>query len=122
MQLPWRAWVVIALAVAGAAGGGADYLSRYGASNIGSAWVVGIISAFVLASWLWPIVMYLDTSSQAYHLDEGFFFVLILTVPPNGVLLTFFAATALAQAVRRRSPVKSLFNLATIVLSVVASI
>jgi len=122
MHLPRRAQFAIVLTVLAAGLSIADLLYRYHANGIGSAWVVGIITAFVLASWLWPIVMYLDETSQAHHLGEGFSLVLVLVAPPPGVLLAFFVATVLAQAIRRRPFVKSVFNLASIMLSVCAGI
>jgi diguanylate cyclase (GGDEF)-like protein/PAS domain S-box-containing protein len=122
MHLSRRAQFVVVSAVLAAALSVADLLYRYRADGIGSAWVVGIITAFVLVSWIWPIVMYLDETSQAHHLDEGFFLVLVLVVPPAGVLLAFFVTAALAQVIRRRPVVKSVFNVASTLLSVSAGI
>jgi diguanylate cyclase (GGDEF)-like protein/PAS domain S-box-containing protein len=71
---------------------------------------VAFFSAAVVASWLWPLVMYRGAESEAVHLDEGFLVVTTLVLPPAGVLVAFGAATVVAQVVRRRPLVKSLFN------------
>lgn len=120
--MPRLAKLVIAGAIVGAGLSVILLVRRYGVHDIGSSWVLGLLSAFILASWLWPIVMYHGSSSRADHLDEGFFLVLVLVLPPTGVLLAFVIATALAQALRRRSLVKSIFNLAQILLSVSAGV
>src|SRR5579875_1346394 len=65
--------------------------------GLGSILVLAVLSALVLGSWLWPIVMYSDGSSQTQHLDEGFFVVMALLLPPCGVLLAFLVATTISQ-------------------------
>jgi diguanylate cyclase (GGDEF)-like protein/PAS domain S-box-containing protein len=94
----------------------------YGVHGLGSAWVWLVLSGLVLASWMWPIVMYSEGSSQAHHLDEGFFLVLALVAPPMGTVAAFGLATVLAQVIRRRAPVKTVFNVAQIMLSVSAGL
>ena len=103
---------VAAVGAAGAVGFGYEH------KGVGSVALIVVLSALVVASWIWPIVMYSDGSSQAHHLDEGFFVVMALLLPPAGVLLSFFAATIVAQSVRRRPLVKSVFNVAQIMLAV----
>ncbi|HWD25388.1 MAG TPA: diguanylate cyclase, partial [Acidimicrobiales bacterium] len=56
------------------------------------------------------------------HLDEGLFVLIALTVPPLGVIVAFSIATVIAQGVRRRSLVKSSFNVAQMLLSVCAGL
>ena len=120
--MPIRAQAVIGVAIAGAATSVSLLAARFSAAGIGTAWIVAIFSVFVLASWLWPIVMYQGSSSQAHHLDEGLFVLIALTLPPLGVVVAFSVATAIAQAVRRRSFVKSAFNIAQMLLSVSAGL
>ena len=90
--------------------------------GFGSLPLVAVLCGLVLASWLWPIVMYSDGSSTTQHLDEGFFVVMALLLPPAGALLAFITATVLAQLIRRRALVKSLFNVSMITLSVAAGL
>ena len=71
---------------------------------------------------MWPILMYSNGSSQTHHLDEGCFVVMALVLPPAGALLIFMAASALAQAIRRRHGVKSLFNVAQIIVAAAAGL
>jgi diguanylate cyclase (GGDEF)-like protein/PAS domain S-box-containing protein len=117
-----RARTVIAIAVLAAAGCVALLVERFSAAGLGQLWIVTVFALFVLASWLWPIVMYQGSSSQAHHLDEGLFVLLALTLPPLGVVVAFSTATAVAQCVRRRPFTKSTFNVAQMLLSVSAGI
>ncbi len=122
MGLPRAAKLVITATVLGAAASVAALLVHDHGAGTGPTIVLAPLSLLILASWRWPIVMYQDGQSQAHHLDEGFFLVLALVLPIDGVLVAFFLATAAAQAIRRRSVVKSIFNLAQIMLSAAAGL
>src|SRR5436305_7961328 len=77
----------------------------------GGQWVVAAaLCALALGSWVWPVVVYRGGESEALNMDEGFFVILALLVPPVVTLVTLALATTLAQAVRRRPLVKSAFN------------
>jgi diguanylate cyclase (GGDEF)-like protein/PAS domain S-box-containing protein len=119
--LPFAARLYVAGVTAAAAAAVLGIVLRYG-HQIGSVALVVVLCVLVVASWIWPIVMYSGGSSQAHHLDEGFFVVMALLLRPTGVLLAFFAATVVAQTVRRRPLVKSIFNVAQIVLAVTAGL
>ena len=71
----------------------------------------------VLGSWVWPVVVFRGGESEAFHLDEGFFVILALLVPPLLTLGTLAAATILAQAARRRAVTKSAFNCGQMLIS-----
>jgi diguanylate cyclase (GGDEF)-like protein/PAS domain S-box-containing protein len=76
-----------------------------------SQWIVAAaVGALALGSWVWPVVVYRGGESAAFNMDEVFFVILALLVPPLVTLGTFALATVLAQAVRRRPLVKSAFN------------
>ena len=76
-----------------------------------SQWIVAAaVGALALGSWVWPVVVYRGGESAAFSMDEVFFVILALLVPPLVTLGTFALATVLAQAVRRRPLVKSAFN------------
>jgi diguanylate cyclase (GGDEF)-like protein/PAS domain S-box-containing protein len=94
----------------------------FGPLGIGSPAVLLVLCGCVLASWVWPIVMYSDGSSQAHQLGEGFFVVLVLVAPPIGTITAFLLATVLAQVIRRRAAVKTVFNVAQITISASAGI
>src|SRR5262249_30291384 len=47
---------------------------------------LAVLSALVIASWIWPLVMYRGTESEAHHLDEGFFVIMALILPAGGVI------------------------------------
>ncbi|HZU73765.1 MAG TPA: EAL domain-containing protein [Acidimicrobiales bacterium] len=122
MKLPVRAKLVIAATVFGALAGVAAVEGASAQQGLGSVWVLAVFIGLVLASWHWPIVMYQDSSSQAHHLDEGFFLVMALVLNPREVLLVFAVSIATAEVIRRRPPVKSLFNVAQILLAASAGL
>ncbi len=77
----------------------------------GSQWIIaGAMGVLALASWVWPVVVYRGGESEAVNMDEGFFVILALLVPPLLTLGTMALVMILAQAVRRRPVVKSAFN------------
>jgi diguanylate cyclase (GGDEF)-like protein/PAS domain S-box-containing protein len=80
--------------------------------------VAAVIGVLALGSWVWPVVVYRgDGESAAFNLDEGFFVILALLVPPLVTLGTLALATVVAQAVRRRPVVKSAFNVGQVVIA-----
>jgi diguanylate cyclase (GGDEF)-like protein/PAS domain S-box-containing protein len=62
--------------------------------------------------------MYRGDSSEAVQLDEGFLVVMAMVMPGYAVVLAFATAVVVAQVVRRRSLVKSLFNFGQVVAAV----
>jgi diguanylate cyclase (GGDEF)-like protein/PAS domain S-box-containing protein len=70
-----------------------------------------------LISWVRPIVAYRGLESAAFNMDEGIFVILALLVPPLATLATLAAATAIAQAIRRRVLVKSAFNVGQVTVA-----
>ena len=77
----------------------------------GSQWIIAAaMGVLALASWVWPVVVYRGGESEAVNMDEGFFVILALLVPPLLTLGTMALVMILAQAVRRRPIVKSAFN------------
>ena len=79
--------------------------------------LVGLFGALLVVSWLRPLMIFVDDESEAVHLDEYFFIVLVMLVPPAATVLTFALATTVAQILRRRPLVKSAFNVGQVVLS-----
>jgi diguanylate cyclase (GGDEF)-like protein/PAS domain S-box-containing protein len=113
MKIPGGTWAAVAVSVIG----GAVTLSaavwwQPGPGQIGqSQWVAAIaIGCLALVSWVWPVVVYREGESEAFNMDEGFFVILALLVPPVVTLATLALATIAAQAARRRHIVKSAFN------------
>jgi diguanylate cyclase (GGDEF)-like protein/PAS domain S-box-containing protein len=120
MGIPRATQAVVAASVVGGA------LTLFVAAWRQSAWwhvdggqwtVAAAVGALVLGSWVWPVVVYRGGESAAFHTDEGFFVILALLVPPVVTLGTFVLATALAQAARRRSLVKSAFNAGQVLIA-----
>jgi diguanylate cyclase (GGDEF)-like protein/PAS domain S-box-containing protein len=122
VYLPRSAKAVLAVTIAAGMACACFIGLAFGSRGFGSTSVLLVLSVLVLASWVWPILMYSEGSSQAHHLDEGFFVVLVLVLPPVGALSAFLLATVIAQLIRRRATVKTLFNVAQITISVSAGI
>jgi diguanylate cyclase (GGDEF)-like protein len=81
-------------------------------------WIVAAaMGALVLGSWIWPVVVYREGESEAFNMDEGFFVILALLVPPLVTLGTLALATVVAQAARRRPLVKSAFNVGQVLIA-----
>jgi len=84
----------------------------------GSQWIVAAaVGALALGSWTWPVVVYRGGESAAFNMDEGFFVILALLVPPLVTLGTFALATVLAQVARRRPLLKSAFNVGQVLIA-----
>jgi diguanylate cyclase (GGDEF)-like protein/PAS domain S-box-containing protein len=76
-----------------------------------SDWITAAVMGLLMTgTWVWPILVFRGGESEAFHMDEVFFTVLALLVPPVITLGTLGASTILAQAIRRRTVVKSAFN------------
>jgi diguanylate cyclase (GGDEF)-like protein/PAS domain S-box-containing protein len=81
-------------------------------------WIVAAaMGVLVLGSWIWPVVVYREGESEAFNMDEAFFVILALLVPPLVTLGTLALATVTAQAFRRRPLVKSAFNAGQVVIA-----
>src|SRR5688572_25698107 len=103
--LPAAAWATIV--VAGLAGVGTLCVAI--AALAGGASVTRddtaallVLTSLVIASWVWPLVMYRGASSEAVHLDEGFLVIMAVVLPAPSVVLGFASAIVVAQFVRRR--------------------
>ncbi|HZU72291.1 MAG TPA: EAL domain-containing protein [Acidimicrobiales bacterium] len=111
--LPLRARLVIGLAAgAGLAMVAWAALDSYRDAHLSLAqasvwWVFGLA---LMAAWLWPLRIYRDGHSEALHVDEGFFILMVLLLPSWTVLLAFASTTVVAQVIRRRPLVKMAFN------------
>jgi PAS domain-containing protein len=66
---------------------------------------------------VWPVVVYRGGESAGFNMDEGFFVILALLVPPLVTLGTFALAIALAQVARRRPLLKSAFNIGQVLIA-----
>src|SRR6059058_3066769 len=61
-----------------------------------------LLTSLVVASWVWPLVMFHDQESEAVHLDEGFLVIMAVVLPAPAVVVGFASAIVMAQMVRRR--------------------
>ena len=120
MKLPRATWAIVAASVAG--GAFTLFVAVWRQSASGhvheSQWIAAAaMGVLALASWVWPVVVYRGGESEALNMDEGFFVILALLVPPLVTLGTLALATVLAQAVRRRPLAKSAFNVGQVLIA-----
>ncbi|MGO9164497.1 MAG: putative bifunctional diguanylate cyclase/phosphodiesterase [Streptosporangiaceae bacterium] len=119
MTMPRTARVVVAISV----GGGGLTLAVAGWSHPASVvsesqWIIAAaMGVLALGSWIRPVVVYRGGESEALNMDECFFVILALLVPPLLTLGTLALAIILAQAARRRSVVKSAFNTGQVLIA-----
>ncbi|HEV3226956.1 MAG TPA: hypothetical protein VGZ52_08980, partial [Acidimicrobiales bacterium] len=119
-MLPRAATATIAVAfLAGLTtlGGSLGALSSDGLARNSRATLL-LLVALVVASWVWPLVMYHGSESEAVHLDEGFLVIMVVALSGSAVVVGFAAAMVVAQLVRRRPLVKSLFNFGQVLTAV----
>jgi diguanylate cyclase (GGDEF)-like protein/PAS domain S-box-containing protein len=120
-MLPWKAKAVAGAAfAAGLLTLAVAITGLMGQSHLegpdSAAWFV--FGALVVVSWVWPLIIYRGSESEAVHFDEGFFVIMALLLPAPETILTFAVATVVAQVVRRRPLVKSIFNFGQLLASV----
>src|SRR5581483_7612477 len=119
MRLPRATGAVVAASVAGGVLTLLVALWQSGPAPVEERqWIIAAaMGVLVLGSWIWPVVVYREGESEAFNMDEAFFVILALLVPPLVTLGTLALATAAAQAARRRPLVKSAFNAGQVVIA-----
>jgi diguanylate cyclase (GGDEF)-like protein/PAS domain S-box-containing protein len=120
MKVPRAARALVAASVLG--GAFTLFVAVWGRSASGQIdqrqWIIaGAMGVLALGSWVWPVVVYRGGESEALNMDESFFVILALLVPPLVTLGTFALATVLAQAVRGRPLIKSAFNAGQVLIA-----
>ena len=124
LGLPPAAWLTILTALGG--GGGtlaAAFSALAGGPGIDrqSLATALLLTSLVVASWVWPLVIYrneITDASEAVHLDEGFLVLMAIALPAPTVVVGFAIAMLVAQSIRRRPWFKSLFNFGQILSSI----
>ncbi|MEY2447335.1 MAG: hypothetical protein QOH79_811 [Acidimicrobiaceae bacterium] len=119
-SLPFAAWVTVLVAFLSGVGTLAIAVSSATTIDRGSMATVMILTALVVGSWVWPLMIFRDSSteSEALHLDEGFLVIMAIVLTPSAVVIGFGAAMVFAQFARRRPLVKSLFNFGQVLTAV----
>jgi len=74
-----------------------------------------VLSLMIGATWKWPLLLYRGGESEAFNVDEGILVIMSLLLPAYAGILVFAVAAAIAEIVRRHSPVKAFFNWGQIV-------
>ena len=119
MKIPRATGAVVAASVAGGVLTLLVAMWQSGPVRVGERqWIIAAaMGVLVLGSWIWPVVVYREGESEAFNMDEAFFVILALLVPPLVTLGTLALATVTAQAARRRPLVKSAFNVGQVVIA-----
>ena len=120
MNLPTKTRTIVALWVAG--GMAALVVASLAPSTshglTRNQWIIAVaIGALIAGNWVRPVVVYMGNRIDTFQMDEGFFVILALLVPPVVTLGTYAAAAIVSQVVRRRQFVKSAFNVGETVLA-----
>ena len=76
-----------------------------------------VFGALMAASWIWPITLFVHDKSDVFDIDEGFFVLLILLVPPAVAVLVFALVAVVAHVVKRRAVLRTAFNVGRVVTS-----
>ena len=119
MKVPRATGAVVAASVAGGVLTLLVAMWQSGLVRVGERqWIIAAaMGVLVLGSWIWPVVVYREGESEAFNMDEAFFVILALLVPPLVTVGTLALATVTAQAARRRPLVKSAFNVGQVVIA-----
>jgi diguanylate cyclase (GGDEF)-like protein/PAS domain S-box-containing protein len=119
IRIPLATGAVVAASVAGGVLTLLVAVWQSGPVQVGERqWIIAAaMGVLVVGSWIWPVVVYREGESEAVNMDEAFFVILALLVPPLVALGTLVLATATAQAARRRPLVKSAFNAGQVVIA-----
>lgn len=123
-DLPRPTRTVIAATIVAGLVTAALVAARHGVPRMsGEAWAVSaVVGTLTVLGWVQPLVLFRRDQSQAFHLDEGFFVLLALLVPPTAILVVFALAVTAGQVLKRRPLVKSVFNLGEVMLAAGAGI
>ena len=79
--------------------------------------VAAVYGALLAASWVWPLTLSIGDHSDTFDLDEGFFVLLILLVPPAMTVLVFAVVAIVVQALKSWSLFRAVFNASRVVTS-----
>ncbi len=110
MPLPKSVRVAVALAGVTGLAGAAGTLALAGHEGLGSLLLVGAFAAVLGLSWAFPLLVLRQEETEAYQPDEAFFVAMALVLPPVGVMAAFAAGSVASQALKRRPPVRIVFN------------
>ncbi len=125
MRLSRAAWAVVTasalggVAVLALAALDVARAPALGGVELGVVCVAGLLLA---ASWVWPLMVFVGKESKGVQFDEYCLVVMLLLVPAEAVVLAFAAATIVAQVIRRRPLVKSVFNVGQTMLAAGAAV
>lgn len=120
-SLPRRAKLIIGTVTAGGLIGlvvtelHADRLAHLS----GREWALfGVFTVLLRLSWMRPLVLFRGGESESFHLDEAFFVIMALLLPPAATMTAFTISTINEQLVKRRPLTKVAFNTGEALLGV----
>ena len=104
-----RVRLVVGLAVAAGAAAVPVVLDT-GEAGVGPVPVIAGLAALMTLAHAFPLYLPRETQGEDLNLEEGVVALMLLLLPPAGVLVAATAAGAVGHAVRRRDPLKRLFD------------
>jgi len=110
--MPLPKSVRVAVAFAGTAGlaGAVGTVALAGHQGLGPLLLVAAFATVLGLSWAFPLLVLRQEETEAYQPDEAFFVAMALVLPPVGVVAAFAAGSVASQALRRRPPIRIIFN------------
>ena len=85
----------------------------------GNPWVILLLALPVAIGWAYPLRVLRNEEAETMHLDEAYFVIAVLLLPPMGAMAVFLLGTAAGLLWSRTVFAKFIFNLGQVMLSVV---
>ena len=85
----------------------------------GNPWVILLLALPVAIGWAYPLRVLRNEEAETMHLDEAYFVIAVLLLPPMGAMAVFLLGTAAGLLWSRTVFAKLIFNLGQVMLSVV---
>ena len=85
----------------------------------GKPWVIALLALPVAIGWAYPLRILRNEEAETMHLDEAYFVIAVLLLPPMGAMAVFLLGTAAGLLWSRTVFAKLIFNLGQVMLSVV---
>ncbi|HTN78822.1 MAG TPA: hypothetical protein VMK16_04030, partial [Acidimicrobiales bacterium] len=88
----------------------------------GNPWIIFALAVPVAIGWAYPLRILRNEEAETMHLDEAYFVIAVLLLPPMGTMAVFLIGTAVGLLWGRTIFPKLVFNLGEVMLSVVAGL
>ena len=82
-----------------------------GGEGVGPLVAFATFVVLIGVNWAFPLLLVSEDETEAVNLDEAFLVAMLLVLPPLGILAAYAGGTAVGSVIRRRSPMKTVFNI-----------